>query len=68
MALSKKALGQILSISAGGKGPLDEDILEELAELQGIDPDALIKQHREIQELFRKRDDDNGDPLPTLVS
>ena len=68
MALSKQAFGQMLRASAHSDWPMDEEVLREIAEERGDDSNRVIEIHREERAFYLKKQADEAEPTPLIVS
>ncbi len=66
MRLSKRAFSRIIMASARSASPLDDEILREIAEEHGDDPELLIERHKEFRELWIEEMADKSGPTPIV--
>lgn len=67
MSLSKRVFGQIITASAHSDSPIDEEVLREIAEEKGADPDSLIERHREMRKDWEDHKGDKSEPMPVII-
>jgi hypothetical protein len=67
MPLSKRAFGQIIAASAQSESPIEDEVLREIAEERGSDPDALIKQHNVMRDEWKLKKSQQAQPMPLII-
>lgn len=65
--IEQKAWEKIIIASAGSTQPIDNDTLRDLAAQRGDNPDAVIDRHREFRADFKKKADDDAQPMPFIL-